>query len=77
MSAKITVKTTLFLALISLCLLAGCSTVPSNSGVAGSYVESNDAEQKMARVNRRNGIRGIDTLWINPPTNDSKDSDEN
>lgn len=77
MSAKVTVKTSLFIVLISLCLLAGCSTVPNTSGVAGSHVESADANQKMAKVNRRNSVRGIDTLWINPPRNKPEDSDDN
>ncbi len=69
-------KVILSVMLISFFALAGCSTVPSTSQVAGSHVESSHDVQKMSRVNRVNLSRGIETLWINPPRAKLNNSDD-
>lgn len=68
-------KVVLSMMLVSLLMLAGCSTVPSTSQVAGSHVEAGNKDSKIAKINRRNNARGIDTLWVNPPRQKKDNSD--
>ncbi len=71
MNTKVMVSTLV----ISLVMLAGCSTVPNTSQVADSHVESDFNHDKIQKIDRTNRSRGIDTVWINPPRKNDKDSD--
>lgn len=52
---------------ISLCLLTGCSSVPSANQVTNSHVETGIDHERMNRVERINQSRGVNTIWVNAP----------
>lgn len=54
-------------------LVAGCGTVPVREGQAVTTVDHG----KMAVVNEHARERGIDVIWVNPPTKkERKEKDE-